>query len=57
MKGIVLAVSALRRDYHDYITPLSSTVVHRKNVDNDILADSCYIRLRGWEIMEVDAVE
>jgi hypothetical protein len=57
MEGIVLAVSALRRDYHDCITPLSSTVVHRKNVDNDMLADSCYIRLRGWEIVEVDAVE
>ena len=47
MEGIVLAVSALRRDYRDYITPSSSTAVHRKNVDNDMLADSYYIRLRG----------
>jgi hypothetical protein len=52
MEGVVLAVSALRRDYRDCITPLSSTAVHRKNVDNDMLADSCYIRLRGWEIGE-----
>ena len=50
MEGIVLAVSALRRDYRDSITQYSSTAVHRKNVDNDKLAKSCYICLRGWEI-------
>lgn len=45
--------SALRRDHRDSITPLSNTAVHRKNVDDDILAESCYIRLKGWEIGEV----
>jgi len=40
-------ISALRRDYRDSITKLSNTAVHRKNVDNDMLA--C---LRGWGIGE-----
>jgi hypothetical protein len=49
----ILDVSALRRDYRDSITQLSNTAVHRKNVDNDMLAESCYIcLLRGWEIGE-----
>ena len=49
----ILDVSVLRRDYRDSITQLSNTAVHRKNVDNDILAESCYIcLLRGWEIGE-----
>jgi hypothetical protein len=49
----ILDVSVLRRDYRDSITQLSNTAVHRKNVDNDILAESCYIcLLRGWEIRE-----
>ncbi|KAH8663697.1 hypothetical protein BGZ60DRAFT_432824 [Tricladium varicosporioides] len=52
MEGIVFDVSALRRDYRDSITQLSNTAVHRKNVDDDIVAESCYICLRGWEIGE-----
>ena len=52
MEGIILDVSALRRDYRDIITQLSNTDVHRKNVDNGMLAESCYICLRGWEIGE-----
>jgi hypothetical protein len=52
MEGIILDVSALRRDYRDSITQLSNTAVHRKNVDNDMLAESCYFCLRGLEIGE-----
>ena len=52
MEGIVFDVSALRRDYRDSITQLSNSAVHRKNVDDDMLAESCYICLRGWEIGE-----
>ena len=44
--------SALRRDHRDSITPLSNTAVHRKNVDDDMLAESWYIYMRGWEIGE-----
>jgi hypothetical protein len=44
--------SALRRDHRDSITQLSNTAVHRKNVDDDMLAESCYICMRGWEIGE-----
>jgi hypothetical protein len=49
MEGIVFDASALRRDYRDSITQLSNTAVHRKNVDDDTIAESCYICLRGWE--------
>ena len=52
MEGIVFDVSALRRDYRDSITQLSNTAVHRKNVDDVMLAESCYICLRGWKIGE-----
>jgi hypothetical protein len=39
MEGIVFDASALRRDYRDSITQLSNTAVHRKNVDDDMLAE------------------
>jgi ankyrin repeat protein len=52
MEGIVFDASALRRDYRDSIAQLPNTAVHRKNVDDDMLAESCYICLRGWEIGE-----
>jgi hypothetical protein len=42
MEGIVLDISALYRNYSDSITQLSNTAIHRKNVDNDMLAESCY---------------
>jgi hypothetical protein len=47
MERIALDVNALRRDYRDTITQLSNTAVHGKNVDDDMLAESCYICLRG----------
>jgi hypothetical protein len=52
MEGIVLDVSALRRHYRDRITQLSNTAVHRKNVDDGVLAEPCYICLGDLEIGE-----
>jgi hypothetical protein len=52
MEGIVFNVSALRKVHRDGITCLSDSAVHRKNIDDDMLAESCYICLRGWEIGE-----
>jgi hypothetical protein len=39
MEGIALDVNVLRRDYCDTITQLSSTAVHGKNVDDNMLID------------------
>jgi hypothetical protein len=50
MEGIAFNASALRGDYCDSVTQLSNTAVHYKNVDDDMLAKSCYICLQGWEI-------
>jgi hypothetical protein len=47
-----LDVSALRRDYRNNITQLPNSAIHRKNVDDGTLAESCYIYLQGWEIEE-----
>jgi hypothetical protein len=47
IEGAVFHVSALHRDYRDSITTLSNTAIHRKNANDDILAESCYICLRG----------
>jgi hypothetical protein len=50
----VLDVSALRKAnreaYRDSITQLSNSAVHRKNVDDSMLAGECYICVRGWQV-------
>ena len=52
MEGIVLDVSALRKAYRNSITQLSNSAVRRKNLDDGMLVEECYICMRGWRIRE-----
>ncbi|KAF8848332.1 hypothetical protein BDZ45DRAFT_810846 [Acephala macrosclerotiorum] len=50
--GETLEKPELKVGNHLSVQKPSSVVVHRKNVDNDMLTESCYICLRRWEIGE-----
>jgi len=52
MEALILDPGALRKAYRDSITTLHNNVVYRKNVDESMAAESCFICTEDWQIGE-----
>ena len=50
MEALILDPGALRKAYRDSITTLHNNVVYRKNVDESMAAESCFICTEGLQI-------